>query len=58
MNILDEIVEQRKKDIEKKSVTLGFSIPEKRTRPVSPTKVRIFVVADDSWFTFLKYSFV
>ena len=36
MNILDEIVEQRKKDIEKKSVTLGFSIPEKRTRPVSP----------------------
>ncbi|MBQ8014094.1 MAG: bifunctional indole-3-glycerol phosphate synthase/phosphoribosylanthranilate isomerase [Treponema sp.] len=36
MNILDEIVEQRKKDIKEKSVTLGFVIPEKRTRAVSP----------------------
>ncbi|MBR1404774.1 MAG: bifunctional indole-3-glycerol phosphate synthase/phosphoribosylanthranilate isomerase [Treponema sp.] len=36
MNILDEIVAQRKKDIAEKSVTLGFQIPEKRTRGITP----------------------
>ena len=36
MNILDEIVAQRKKDIAEKSVTLGFQIPETRTRGITP----------------------
>lgn len=31
-NILDEIVSQRKKDIEKLGYTLGFTVPEKRER--------------------------
>ena len=36
MNILDEIVEQRKKDISEKTVTMGFNIPENRTRKITP----------------------
>ena len=36
MNILDEIVAQRKKDIAEKSVSLGFQIPETRTRGITP----------------------
>ncbi len=36
MNILDEIVEQRKKDISQKGYSLGFEIPENRTRKITP----------------------
>ena len=36
MNILDKIVEQRKKDIAEKGWSLGFEIPEKRTRKITP----------------------
>ena len=36
MNILDEIVQQRKKDIDEKSVTLGFQIPQERNRKITP----------------------
>lgn len=35
-NILDEIVEKRRKDIEQKGWNFGFSIPENRKRPVHP----------------------
>lgn len=35
-NILDEIVERRKNDIEQLGWDFGFSIPEKRQRPVHP----------------------
>lgn len=35
-NILDEIVERRKKDIEQLGWDFGFSIPETRKRPVHP----------------------
>jgi indole-3-glycerol phosphate synthase/phosphoribosylanthranilate isomerase len=34
-NIVQEIVERRKKDIEKKGFNFGFDIPETRTRPVN-----------------------
>ena len=34
-NIVAEIVERRKKDIEKKGFGFGFKIPEKRCRPVN-----------------------
>ena len=33
-NILDKIVEQRKKDLERLGPSLGFSIPKTRTRPI------------------------
>ncbi len=36
MNILDKIVEQRKKDIADFGFSLGFDIPSKRSRPVTP----------------------
>ena len=36
MNILDEIVAQRQKDIAQKSVSLGFEIPRERTRKITP----------------------
>ncbi|WP_407425378.1 bifunctional indole-3-glycerol phosphate synthase/phosphoribosylanthranilate isomerase [Treponema sp.] len=36
MNILDEIVEQRKKDIAQKGFALGFEIPENRSRKITP----------------------
>ena len=36
MNILEEIVLQRKKDIGQKTVSLGFEIPKERTRKVTP----------------------
>ncbi len=35
-NIVGKIVEERKKDIEKKGFTFGFEIPEKRDRPLNP----------------------
>ena len=35
-NIVAKIVEERKKDIEKKGFSFGFKIPEKRERPVNP----------------------
>lgn len=35
-NVVAEIVEHRKQDIAQKGYTLGFNIPEKRTRPVVP----------------------
>ena len=35
-NILDEIVERRKIDIARKGFSLGFAIPEKRTRGITP----------------------
>ena len=35
-NVIAEIVERRKNDIEKRGCTFGFNIPEKRTRPVNP----------------------
>lgn len=36
MNILDEIVAQRKKDIAEKGYTLGFSVPDERKRKITP----------------------
>ncbi|MBQ0039286.1 MAG: bifunctional indole-3-glycerol phosphate synthase/phosphoribosylanthranilate isomerase [Treponema sp.] len=36
MNILDEIVQQRKKDIAERGMEMGFDIPAERTRPVVP----------------------
>ncbi|WP_294430829.1 bifunctional indole-3-glycerol phosphate synthase/phosphoribosylanthranilate isomerase [uncultured Treponema sp.] len=36
MNILEEIVEQRKKDIAEKGVSLGFEVPQNRTRGITP----------------------
>lgn len=36
MNILDEIVEQRKKDLAEHGLGMGFEIPSERTRPVVP----------------------
>lgn len=35
-NILAQIVEKRKKDLKKKGPSLGYAIPEKRTRPIVP----------------------
>lgn len=35
-NIVGQIVEKRKKDIEKKGYTFGFEIPAKRDRPLNP----------------------
>ncbi|MCR5187662.1 MAG: bifunctional indole-3-glycerol phosphate synthase/phosphoribosylanthranilate isomerase [Treponema sp.] len=35
-NIVGKIVEERKKDIEKKGYSFGFEIPEKRDRPLNP----------------------
>ncbi|MCI5830908.1 MAG: bifunctional indole-3-glycerol phosphate synthase/phosphoribosylanthranilate isomerase [Spirochaetia bacterium] len=35
-NIVEEIVERRKKDIAEKGFTFGYKIPETRTRPVVP----------------------
>ena len=36
ISILDEIVQLRINDIEKKGVTLGFSVPKERTRAITP----------------------
>lgn len=38
-NIVAQIVEQRKKDIAERGYTLGFKIPEKRTRKINPFMV-------------------
>lgn len=35
-NILDKIIKQRKNDLKKKGPSLGFSIPNNRTRPIVP----------------------
>ncbi|MCQ2573941.1 MAG: bifunctional indole-3-glycerol phosphate synthase/phosphoribosylanthranilate isomerase [Treponema sp.] len=36
MNILDEIVEKHKKDLEERGISMGYDIPEERIRPVVP----------------------
>ena len=45
-NIVAEIVERRKKDIAERGFCFGFSIPEKRTRPVNQFMVKKGVILE------------